>query len=129
MKSFIFAAFVVFQSLNYANAQTTVTLVNNTSLTVYAAYAIYDNEDGWTTRGWYSVAPYKKRDIDLDDYSGSVYIHGHNSEGSWGDTRLCTGGDSAFRVVNADKIRCEYYRNFYKLTVSSGQTKKTTFNP
>lgn len=129
MKHLLLAAFAVLQCLR-ADAQTTLNLVNNTSQDIYAAYAIYDEDDGWTTHGWYKISPYDERDLDLDDYSGTLYIHGHNSGGEWGrDTRLCTGGSSAFHVMNADKIRCEYSRGFSKTSVSSGGTKTWRFNP
>ena len=113
-------------------SQTTLTLRNNTTKTVYAAYCIFEGgSDGWVTHGWYKVDSYDERDIDLDDYDGVVYIHGHDSDGKyWGsDVTLCTGGSSGFQVLNADKIRCEYSKRFTKTSISKGGTKKHTFNP
>jgi len=133
MKKQFLISLVLFLGLaNGLISQTTLTLRNNTTRAIYAAYCIFEGDgDGWVTHGWYKVESYDERDIDLDDYSGSVYIHGHSSDGgSWGsDNTLCTGGSSAFEVVNADKIRCEYSRRFSKTTVSKGGTKRWTFNP
>jgi uncharacterized membrane protein len=130
MKYFLFAAFIIVNCLNTAEAQTTLTLANNTSKSIYAAYAIYDEDDGWTTQGWYRVGPYDELELNLYDYAGTVYIHGHNEGGNWGkDVHLCTGGSNGFRVMNADKIRCEYSRKFTKTTISKDEDKVWRFNP
>ena len=113
-----------------AAGQTTLVLSNNTSRDIYVAYSYHDEDDGWVTRGWIHVDAYDEEDLDLDDYSGAVYIHGHASNGEWGnDIYLCTGGSGAFYIKNADKIRCEYTRKFTKTMVSKGKEKTFTFNP
>lgn len=111
-------------------AQSTLRLINNTSKSIVAAYAIHEGDDGWTTRGWYLIEPYKDRDLNLGNYEGKVYIHGHNSGGFWGnDIYLCTGGKNAFAVRNADEIRCEYTQRFSESRITKGATKRWTFNP
>lgn len=124
----LLAAFAA--TLSSAQAESTLRLINNTSKAIYVAYAVYEEDGGWTTDGWFKVESYDEREIDLDDYEGNVYIHGHNSTGNWGkDIYLCTGGSSGFTVRNADKIRCEYSRRFSQTRISKGETKIWTFNP
>lgn len=124
----LLAAFAA--TLSFAQSESTLRLINNTSKTIYVAYAIYEEDGGWTTEGWYKVESYDEREIDMDDYEGKVYIHGYNATTSWGsDIYLCTGGSSAFTVRNADKIRCEYSRRFSQTRISKGETKSWTFNP
>lgn len=130
MKKYYFLVFAILSFLHKSTAQTTLTFVNNTSQLIYGAYAIYDEDDGWTTHGWYRVNAYSEKSVGLGNYSGSVYVHGHNSWLQWGnDTNMCTGGSDAFHVKNADKVRCEYSRGFSRMKISSGQKKSWTFNP
>lgn len=132
MKKSLLALALSLFFLGAAQAQTSLTLVNNTSKQIVAAYAIFNtNGDGWTTYGWYLVDAYSEKYLSLGAYSGYVYIHGHNSNGTyWGsDVTLCTGGSSAFTVRNADEVRCEYSRRFTQYKVGYGGRGRWTFNP
>jgi len=130
MKKLLLTALIACSMATASSSQTTLNLINNTSNTIYAAYAIYDATDGWTTHGWFRVEAYDERELDLDDYNGAVYIHGHAGSKYWGnDVTLCTGGQTAFTVINADKIRCEYSRPFTRTSVAQGATKRWVFNP
>jgi len=136
MKSKIILSFLVliFFNTGFLLSQTTLDFYNNTSRSMYVAFAYWDNANNcWTASGWYSIKPYKERSINLGRYSGKVYVHGHQStfftDSRWGrGYSFCIDPSNAFNIRNADKISCKHRASFSEKIVKNGRNVHN-FNP
>ena len=131
MKQIIFTVSIIIFFTQMALSQTKVTLANNTSKPIYACYGKYENTDnGITTHGWYKIEPYQERELSFGDYSGTLYFFARGTDtDTEGEIKLCIGGNTPFKVLNADKINCEREGMFKSLKVRYGQDYKFIFNP
>ena len=56
---------------------TTLQFYNNTGEDIFVAIAFYDKDnEGWSSKGWWTVPSYKEFDLNLGSYTGRVYVHG-----------------------------------------------------
>lgn len=131
MKQIITTVSLLVLFTQIAFSQVTVTLANNTSKDIFAVYGKYANEDdGITTHGWFKILPYQEFELNFGEYSGTIYFFAKGTDtASEGETKLCIGGNTAFKVLNADKINCERDGQFKSIRVKNGQSYKFIFNP
>lgn len=109
-------------------SKTSINYCNRTSEPIYAAYAAYDQNNGWQSKGWYKVEPQQCRDVSLGKvYKGNVYVYGIQGTGYWGkgDASLCIDQKDAFAIRHSDTDTCSG-GNFKKvpmtrLSVNPGQ--------
>lgn len=116
-------------------SQTTLAVTNNTDDEVFYAYIYYDGTNrAWNSIGWYKVNAYSTRNIDLGNYNGKIYIHGHTTKLlttiRWGKGfSACVNDKDAFHFKDVENIRnCEDREEFSELSVSNG-INKWYFNP
>ena len=132
-KSLIIFVFLGVFITKKSNAQTILSFYNNTDKTIYSAYAAYmGNVRGWESVGWYKIAPYQEVTVDLGDYHGSAYIHGHfenNAKASnWGHGHTFVIQEHIkFRIRNSDLVNGSR-ADFSELKVTTGKNS-FTFNP
>jgi uncharacterized membrane protein len=113
---------------------TTLQFYNNTGEDIFMAIAFFDKEnDGWSSKGWWTVPSYKQFSLDLGDYTGRLYIHGEQSGitgSTWGKGySFCVDRDKGFVIHNADKADCFLHKpDFSEDKVSNG-VNKWEFNP
>jgi hypothetical protein len=114
-----------------AYSQTKIQFYNNTGYEISACYAYYDNNDKcWTSVGWYTIAAYDYKTIDIGNYSGNVYLRGRQglvTEWGAGDAQFCVDATQAFRIKFADTKDCWSKKDFTKYSVKPG-VNKWTFN-
>jgi serine/threonine protein kinase len=101
----------------------TVAFENNTSNTVYIAYAYYDN--GWETIGWYEITPNNSQAFNLPaSFSeSSIYWYAENSNGEkWEGTDgyFCISHGTPFHLHTNEN--CNEQAGFYKLNLTGAYT-------
>jgi uncharacterized membrane protein len=109
-------------------SNTSINFCNRTSEPIYAAYAAYDQNNGWQSNGWYKVEPQQCRDVSLGRvYTGNTYVYGMQGSTYWGsgDASLCIDQKNAFTIRHSDTDTCSG-GNFKKvpmtrLSVNPGQ--------
>lgn len=64
--------------------------------------------NGWVTRGWFSIQPYSCRTVAIGEaYQGDVYYHAKDSDGNWGNgTKFCVNKEEPFYIKNSDTDPC-----------------------
>ena len=102
----------------------TVSFQNNSSYTVYLAYAFYDR-DGWESIGWYAISPNNSKDIYLPDTfaDDSIFWYAENSNGAkyeGTDGYFCISHPDAFHFYT-DK-GCSEQAVFYRLGLTGSYT-------
>lgn len=114
---------------NYNTTQ--IEFYNNTGSEIFACYAYYNDDDRcWTSVGWYSVAPYSYKTIDIGNHTGNIYIRGRQgliNEWGSGDGQFCVDATQAFNIKFADTKDCWSKKKFTRFFVNSG-VNKWTFN-
>ena len=76
----LFTVLLLLRAFNFANGQSILRLTNNTDKEVHFAYVYRDNDNNcWTSQGWYVIAAYQQTEINFGDYTNSVYIYGYQS--------------------------------------------------
>jgi hypothetical protein len=139
MNKLILLAFsIILSSISYG--QNRLELYNNTDKDIYASYAYYDYSNKcWSSKGWYKVAPYSAKTLELGTYTNDLYIHGYTVIPStfwesartinWGnDVQFCIDLSNAFEIRYADKVNCEKKKSFSKLKINPGMNKWTFSN-
>jgi uncharacterized membrane protein len=139
MNKLILLAFsIILSSISYG--QNRLELYNNTDKDIYASYAYYDYSNKcWSSKGWYKVAPYSAKTLELGTYANDLYIHGHSTIPAtfwesartinWGnDVQFCIDPTDAFEIRYADKVNCEKKKSFSKLKINYGMNKWTFSN-
>ena len=99
------------------------------SKTIYTALVVYNQTQGWQSRGWYQVNSQQCTSIDLGSYTGSVYIYGqyNGGESSWGGTDgvFCINQVNAFNIPYSDTDACNGNNSkkvsMTRLTINPGQ--------
>jgi serine/threonine protein kinase len=105
------------------NTTKTVSFENNTSNTVYLAYAYYDN--GWETIGWYEITPNNSQAFNLPaSFSeSSIYWYAENSNGEkWegADGYFCISHGAPFHLYTNEN--CNEQAGFYELNLTGTYT-------
>lgn len=88
--------------------------------------------NGWVTRGWFSIKPDSCRTVAIgEEYEGIVYFYAEDSDGNWakGQQSFCVNNE-AFFMKNSDTVPCNSSNqrrvNMVEIKVSPG--KPTTQN-
>lgn len=84
--------------------------------TVYAAFAFWDKNAGWVSKGWYTIARNSCRNVTIaNNYRGKIYVFGTNEDDSlnWGgDYNFYVNWNDGFELVqNKSGLR---YDNRYR---------------
>ena len=110
---------------------TLIEFYNNTGTEISACYAYYNNEDNcWTSVGWYTIPAYSYKTINIGIYNGNIYIRGRQgllTEWGSGDGQFCVDATQAFTIKFADTKDCWSKKKFSKYIVRPG-VNKWTFN-
>jgi Protein of unknown function (DUF1036) len=139
MKNLLFLAFSFIVTIGVFG-QNKIEMYNNTDKDIYASYAYFDYSNScWSSKGWFKIAPYSARTLDLGTYANDLYIHGYTVIPStfwesvrtinWGnDVQFCIDLSNAFEIRYADKVNCEKKKSFSKLRITPGLNKWTFSN-
>jgi uncharacterized membrane protein len=99
---------------------------------VQFVYAKNSGNNGWVTRGWFSIKPDSCRTVAIgEEYQGIVYFYAEDSDGNWGKGQqsFCVKNE-AFSMKNSDTVPCNGSNqrrvNMGEIKVSPG--KLTTQN-
>lgn len=132
-KIFLIGILVVLNTVAYS--QTIVRFTNNSDKDVYASYVYWEAQSKrYNSQGWYKVPSYGTTDLNLGNYDGWIYVHGHQTkfwtESKWGSGyTFCIDKNDAFHIKGVDKMRsCNDTANFSKFTVKKG-INNWYFNP
>lgn len=97
-----------------ARTLTVLRCCNETSYRIWGAFAVWEGENGWTTKGWHGIEAAKCRDLVLTewDYAGDVYYYATDDKGSvtWsGDVQFCVNWDDGgyFQIKKSDTSSCQ----------------------
>ena len=121
------------QLVNYNSNQnsTQIEFYNNTGSEISACYAYFNTEDKcWTSVGWYTIAAYSYKTINIGNYTGNIYLRGRQgllTEWGSGDGQFCVDAIDAFTIKFADSKDCWSKKKFTKYNVKPG-VNKWTFN-
>ena len=108
---------------------------NNTGDTINECFAYKDAvNSGWTSKGYYKIAPYSEIRIDINNLDGKPYTGDFYISALIGDTtrndlkQFCADSYLAFEILNADVIACKFKKGFFKHTITPGPNK-VVINP
>ena len=90
---------------------TSINFCNQTSNPIFAAYAAFEQNNGWRSVGWHRVEPQQCRDVSLGrEYRGNVYVYGEYNQGEryWGggSSSFCVNRTNAFNIPFSDQATC-----------------------
>ncbi|WP_341732393.1 trypsin-like peptidase domain-containing protein [Microcoleus sp. EPA2] len=104
----------------------------NSKKEVQFVFAKNSGNNGWVTRGWFSIKPDSCRTVAIgEEYQGIVYFYAEDSDGNWGKGQqyFCVN-NQAFSMINSDTVTCNGSNqrrvNMLEIKVSPG--KPTTQN-
>jgi serine/threonine-protein kinase len=110
----------------FVSESKTVSFKNNSNLTVYLAYAFWNNTT-WESVGWYEIAPNQSYEISLPESfsENSIYWYAEDSEGAKyesNDGYFCVDHEEPFHFYkNKD---CGTQEGFYKLNLTGTYTEQ-----
>lgn len=97
-----------------ARTLTVLRCCNETSKRIWGAFAVWEGENGWTTKSWYGIEAAKCRDLAVTewDYAGDVYYYVTDDDVSvtWsGDFQFCINWDNGgySTVRKSDTSSCQ----------------------
>lgn len=90
------------QIYSYDLEQTTYVKVCNNSISLIDVAYAYQYEQGWRSKGWWNVESGDCSTINLGNYQGKIYLHGTNSQRTWGKDNFsfCVDKNDKFDIEN-----------------------------